>query len=176
MRRVAWNIYFLACALGVCSCCHGSCRLHTADTSPYAFVVRARLSAILLGRLERFFLLCPENNKCQFSAGSASSSFDRTPSTAQRVQDLAKQPVHATKSILQDHEKSLTSAEQSVNKALALLNKTTAELEAQQERETAKGARAAAIRERRAQEMEEVKSKARQAGEREAEVEARTGR
>ena len=73
-----------------------------------------------------------------------------------------------TKTTLAEHEKALSSAEASVMKALQLLNKLSAELEAQREKDAAKEFRANEIRARRTKEMEKVRKAARQQGKHEA--------
>ena len=134
--------------------------------------LRPRLSALLVSRLERLYALCPENNKCSFVTGSAADEFEArtcgaklSPNSQSRVQSIQKQP---TKAIITEQEKVLLSAEQSVQKALQLLNKTAADCEAQKEKEEARLERADEIRQKRTEEMEKIKSRAREEGRQEA--------
>ncbi|CAE6962872.1 PREP1 [Symbiodinium sp. CCMP2456] len=91
-----------------------------------------------------------------------------SPKTAARVQAVATLGPDVTKTTLAEHEKALSSAEASVMKALQLLNKLSAELEAQREKDAAKESRACEIRARRTKDMEKVKKAARQQGKHEA--------
>eukprot|EP00439_Symbiodinium_sp_Y106_P039063 s105_g4.t1 len=91
-----------------------------------------------------------------------------SPKTAERVQAVATLGPDVTKTTLAEHEKALSSAEASVMKALQLLNKLSAELEAQREKDAAKEFRANEIRARRTKEMEKVRKAARQQGKHEA--------
>ena len=134
---------------------------------------------VVITRLERLFALCPENSKCSFGLankaaanvsdkGSRSEAKKLSPKTAERVEAVATLGPDVTRTTLAEHEKALSSAEASVMKALQLLNKLSAELEAQREKDAAKESRASEIRARRTKDLENVKKAARRQGKHEA--------
>ena len=119
-------------------------------------------------------MLVPEKKKCDFGAGSAASAFTGAPTSklspksSTRVQELSQEPTRAT---ISEHEKWLTSAEGSVQKALALLNRTSSELILEAEKTAARAARLDSLKKRKLDQLEDAKKKARADGLHEADVE-----
>ena len=129
----------------------------------------------MVARLERLLALCPDNNKCRFQQATILSSRQAddcvrglSPISAARVSAL-QDPSRTTAA---EHEKTMTGAEQSVRKALALLVKTTSDLQAEEEKDRAMQERMEQLRMRKLAELSKQKEKARASGRAAADAEA----
>eukprot|EP00439_Symbiodinium_sp_Y106_P048567 s1909_g6.t1 len=97
----------------------------------------------LRARLERMYALLPSGgqNACKFPPDTEAAKFDRSrcrdnlsPLSSNRLKALDA----PTKASIQDYEKTMVGAKQAVNKALNLLDKTSTELQVQQEKDKAR--------------------------------------
>ena len=138
----------------------------------------ANLIDIVSVRLERLYALLPNADSCQFPKDSAASAFCAVASR-DKLSPLSSSKLKAldapTKAGLQEYEKSMASAEQSLNKALLLLNKTYTEMQIAAEREKAKDQRLRQIREKQAKEALKNLKQAQAEGVRDANEEASKG-
>ena len=138
----------------------------------------ANLIDIVSVRLERLYALLPNADSCQFPKDSAASAFCAMASR-DKLSPLSSSKLKAldapAKAGLQEYEKSMVSAEQSLNKALLLLNKTYTEMQIAAEREKAKDQRLRQIREKQAKEALKNLKQAQAEGVRDANEEASKG-
>ena len=145
--------------------------------SAAAFEECNEVAGLLRARLERMYALLPSGgqNACKFPPDTEAAKFDRSrcrdnlsPLSSNRLKALDA----PTKASIQDYEKTMVSAEQAVNKALNLLNKTSTELQVQLEKEKAREQRLEQLRSKRASESLKAIKQARDAGRAEADQEA----
>ena len=139
----------------------------------------ADLINIVKLRLERLCALLPPGQTCEFPDGSTAAEFtdescrDKLSPISSSKRKALEAP---TKACLTEYDKSMNSAEQALQKAIALLNKTFTELQVAAEREKAKEERLRQIREKKAKEAIDAVKKARADGELDADTEMnRTG-
>ena len=142
------------------------------------FTECADLSCILRLRLERMYAMLPGGSDDamfpddtvvgQFSKGEALNKL--SPTSALKLKSLEDER-NLTKAGLSEFDKGMASIDASVNKALALLNKTCTELQVQKEKDQAKEERLRQIRGKRAAENLKVLEAARKQGQQEAEHE-----
>ena len=99
-----------------------------------------RLAALVTERFEKMFAMCPDLVVQTEGQDSTVAKFDKT-ALIKKLSPLsstrAKTLLAPTKQSLADYEKSMTSIEQSVRKALLQLDKTSDCLEAQEEQRKA---------------------------------------
>ena len=111
--------------------------------SAAAFEECNEVAGLLRARLERMYALLPSGgqNACKFPPDTEAAKFDRSrcrdnlsPLSSNRLKALDA----PTKASIQDYEKTMVGAKQAVNKALNLLDKTSTELQVQQEKDKAR--------------------------------------
>ena len=111
------------------------------------------LMGIVKVRLERMFALLSSEEGCSFPKASALGGCD-TRAGRDKLSPISSSKMKAlqdpSKAALQEYDKLMTSADQSVQKAITLLNKTATELQVADEKERAKEKRLAQIRARQA--------------------------
>ena len=136
------------------------------------------LMGIVKVRLERMFALLSSEEGCSFPKASALGGCD-TRAGRDKLSPISSSKMKAlqdpSKAALQEYDKLMTSADQSVQKAITLLNKTATELQVADEKERAKEKRLAQIRARQAKEKLDAVEAAKKAGEADADAEASDG-
>lgn len=130
-------------------------------------------------RLERMYALLSAKEGCSFPKGSTLGGCDSRSADEKlsaKLSPISSTKMKAlqdpTKSALTEYDKLMTSSEQSVQKAITLLNRTAMELQVAEEKELAKEKRLAQIRARQAKEKLDAMAAAKKAGEADAEAEA----
>ena len=137
------------------------------------FVECKNLCNILKLRLERMYALLPTCQECRFPDRTAASEVSKD--SRDKLSPLTQSKVRAlddpSKASIADYEKSMSSAEQAVSKALTLLNKTYTDMQVLAEKEKSKEKRMEQIRAKRAEAALKAIKDAQAAGHAEAEKE-----